>query len=451
MIVMKFGGTSVAGTEGMRRVAAIVAAARDDEPVVVTSAMAGVTDSLARLLETALGGDREGIEAGVASLAERHLAVARELVPGDDDLAGRLESLLRELRVLLRGVRLVGSTTARSADALLGYGELLAQELLVAAMGAAGVDARLVDAREVLVTDDHFGAARPDVEATRARCAERVRPLARGGVVPVLGGYLGGTPEGIPTTLGRGGSDLSAAILGLALGAERVEIWTDVDGLLSGDPRVIPGARVIPSISFREASELAFFGARVLHPASIDPAIQGGLPVHVRNSLAPDRAGTVIVPDAPGRRAAAVAVRRGLALVRLRAPGWRRRRGFLERLSQRIAGQGIEVVHAWPGPLGIELLVPGGRPAEALGALLAEDGEQRVSDGLVLVSLVGEVLASRPMLWSRALALAAGAGALRVLQGEGGISLGAVTQAGRADDLARAWHGRFVEETDDER
>ncbi len=447
---MKFGGTSVAGTEGMRRVARIVAAAREESPVVVTSAMAGVTDALAGLLESALHGG--AIEDGVAGLRERHLEVARALAPSDENLPRRLEELFRELRVLLRGMRLLGTTTARSADAALGFGELLAQELLVAALSGEGIRGRVVDAREVIVTDDHFGAARPDVAATRARCAERVRPLVEDGVVPVLGGYLGGTPEGVPTTLGRGGSDLSAAILGLALAARRVEIWTDVDGLLSGDPRVVPGARVIPEISFREASELAFFGARVLHPASIDPAIQGGLPVLVRNSLAPEKPGTTILQEAPGPRAAAVALRRDLALVRLRAPGWRRRRGFLERLSQRIAGHGVELVHAWPGPLGIELLVPGGRPAETLDAILAGDGERRAEEDLVLVSLVGEALASRPGLWGEALALAAERDVLRVVQGEGAISLGAVVRADRADDLARAWHGRFVdEEGEDER
>jgi len=447
---MKFGGTSVAGTEGMRRVAGIVAAARGNRPVVVTSAMAGVTDALAGLLETALHGG--GIEEGVAALRERHLEVARAVAPGDTELARRVEELCRELRVLLRGMRLLGTTTARSADAALGFGELLAQELLAAALAGEGIAGRVVDAREVIVTDDHFGAARPDVAATRARCAERVRPLVEDGMVPVLGGYLGGTPEGVPTTLGRGGSDLSAAILGLALGADRVEIWTDVDGLLSGDPRVVPGARVIPEISFREASELAFFGARVLHPASIDPAIQGGVSVHVRNSLAPGRPGTVIRQEVPGSRAAAVALRRELTLVRLRAPGWRRRRGFLERLSQRIAGHGVELVHAWPGPLGIELLVPAGRAAETLEAILAGDGECRFREDLVLVSLVGEVLAHRPVLWGDALSLAAGHGVLRVVQGEGAISLGAVVGGARADELARAWHGRFVNvEEGDER
>ncbi len=441
---MKFGGTSVAGTGGMRRVAGIVAAARDRRPVVVTSAMAGVTDALAGLLETALQGG--AIEEGVAAVRDRHLAVAMELAPSDAGLRGRLEALCRELRVLLRGIRLLGTTTARSADAVLGFGELLAQELLVAALAAGGVPGRVVDAREVIVTDDGFGAARPDLAATRARCAERVVPVVEAGEAPVLGGYLGGTPEGVPTTLGRGGSDLSAAVLGLALGAERVEIWTDVDGLLSGDPRVVPGARVIPEISFREASELAFFGARVLHPASIDPAIQGGLPVHVRNSLSPDRPGTVILPAPRAPRAAAVALRRNLALVRLRAPGWRRRRGFLGDLARRIAGHGVELVHAWPGPLGIELLVPGGRAAGTLDALLAEDGERRAETGLVLVSLVGEVLARRPALWGEALALAGERGALRVVQGEGAISLGVLVPADRAEELARAWHGRFVEE-----
>jgi aspartate kinase len=446
VIVMKFGGTSVDGAERMRGVAAIVRGRLPERPVVVTSAMAGVTNQLQRLTETALSGDRAAMEDEADRLARRHRETALAIAPGDAALVERLDAHLRDLRVLLRGVRLLGTATPRSSDQVLGYGELLAQELLAAALRVAGAPGQVVDSREIVITDDHFGSARPQLAQTRARARERVAPLVESGAVPVLGGYLGATPEGIPTTLGRGGSDLSGSVLGLALDAAAIEIWTDVDGLMTADPRVVPAARVLEQATFREAAEMAGFGAKVLHPASIDPAIHGGLPVVVRNSLAPERPGTRIGATgstAPAVRA--VASRAPLQLVALRAPGRLREEGFFADVLRAVDRPGLQPLAVMPGPVWLELLIPADPAlAPALDAL-ERYGEVRCTPGLALVAAVGEGLADAPAQWRRVLEAAGGLPLRRLVQGPHGASLGLLTDEERAGELVRALHRALFE------
>ncbi|RMG46363.1 MAG: aspartate kinase [Acidobacteria bacterium] len=442
MIVMKFGGTSVDGAEGLARAAGIVAEHRDSQPVVVTSAMAGVTDALVRLMERARRGDLEAVTRGVDELGARHAAVARELAPGDEALAAGLDAELRRLRVALRSVRLRGELSEPDADGIMGFGELMAQRLFAAALRRAGVEAEAVDPRTVVVTDARFGAARPNPAATRDRAHRHLVPLASRGAVPVLGGFVGATPEGVPTTLGRGGSDLTATVLARAIGAREVQIWTDVDGLMTADPRLVPEARVLPRATFREAAELAGFGARVLHPEAVDPAMASGVPVRVRNTLAPDRPGTLLVGDRSGHpeRPAAVACRAPVELLRLHDPDRVRDPRFLSALV-RIAGRadrlplGIAI-----GAGGLELLLPEGRE------LPVGDGSSRVERrcGLAVVALVGEALARSPELWGRVLESAASAGIERLFQGPEGVSLGMVVPREQAEDLVRRLHGRWV-------
>ncbi len=444
---MKFGGTSVDGPERMRGVAEIVAARRAEFPVVVTSAMAGVTNQLQRLTETALGGDRTAVEEDAGRVAARHRETAAILAPGDHRLEEQLDERLRDLRVLLRGVRLLGTATPRASDQALGFGELLAQDLLAAALRKAGAPAVVVDSREVVITDDNFGAARPDLEATRARAAAVVSPLLAAGKIPVLGGYLGATPEGIPTTLGRGGSDLSASVLGLALGADGVEIWTDVDGLMTADPRVVPEARVLGHASFREAAELAGLGARVLHPASIDPAIHAGLPVVVRNSLSPDRPGTRIDPTgATTPEVRAVASRGPLQLVALRAPGRLRRGGFFPEVLALVDLPGLQPVAVMPGPVWLELLLPASPELGPAIDALERFGEVRSTPRLALVAVVGEGLTDAPARWARIIEAAGEIPLLRLVQGPLGASLGLLTREDRAPDLVRALHRSLFEQ-----
>lgn len=444
---MKFGGTSVDGPERMRGVAAIVAARRAESPVVVTSAMAGVTNQLQRLTETALAGDRAAVEEDAGRLASRHRDTARALAPEDRRLEEQLDERNRELRVLLRGVRLLATATPRASDQVLGFGELLAQDLLAAALRAIGAPAVAVDSREVVITDETFGAARPDLEATRKRAAAIVAPLVAEGKIPVLGGYLGATPEGIPTTLGRGGSDLSASVLGLALDAAGVEIWTDVDGLMTADPRVVPQARLLRHATFREAAELAGLGARVLHPASIDPAIHAGLPVVVRNSLAPERPGTRIGPTgATMPQIRAVASRGPLQLIALRAPGRLREGGFFPEVLALVDLPGLQPVAVMPGPVWLELLLPATPELGPAIDALERFGEVRSTPRLALVAVVGEGLADAPARWVGTIQAAGEIPLVRLIQGPHGASLGLLTREERAPELVRALHRALFED-----
>ena len=448
MIVMKFGGSSVDGADRMRAAASIVAGRKTDRPVVITSAMRGVTDELGSLVETALEGERAALEEGLTALGERHRRVALALAEGDASLLARIDDLLRELRVLLRGVRLLGQATPRSRDAILGFGELLSQELLAAALAGADCRPAVVDARDVLVTDDRFGAARPDLEGTRERVQAELLPLVDDGVVPVLGGYLGATRAGVPTTLGRGGSDLSASVLGLALAARRVEIWTDVDGLLSADPRVVASARPLRHVTFREAAELATFGAKVLHPASIDPALQGGLEVVVLNSHAPQRPGTRIgraLEQEAG--AAAVAMREGLVGVRVRAPGRSRRPGFLAAILEVLADEGLVPLALTPGPVGVDMLLVDDPGLRRLHGRLARFGSIEMRRPLAIVALVGELLAERPDRWAEILSRCAGTPVSWLVHGPNGASIGLVVEEGAARSLMESLHREFVEAT----
>src|SRR5256885_10298740 len=283
MIVMKFGGTSVEDARAIERVAAIVKGRLEQRPVVVVSAMAKVTDTLLTMARAAGAGERKTALKLCRSLQERHYNTASELMGTArfTDFHSELGSDFETLDELLRGISAVGEITPRTTDNLAAYGEVLSSKIVAAAFEARGLKGIHVDSRDVLVTDNAYMQAVPQYEETNLRLKERVEPLLSAGQVPVMGGFIGSNRSGITTTIGRGGSDFSAAIFGAGLGAERIEIWTDVDGILTTDPRVCPDARRIKVISFDEAAELAYFGAKVLHPATVLPAIQKNIPVYV--------------------------------------------------------------------------------------------------------------------------------------------------------------------------
>ena len=313
MLVLKFGGTSVGSADAFSQVAHIVAQARTRDPqvVVVTSAMSGVTNTLIAAAQAAAGGQEEGYREARVALLVKHQVVAGQLVADGVERAalGRLfDERLRSFERLCRSIAVLGELTNRGLDVVSGLGERLAAPLLAAVLRSQGVHAEAIDATEVLVTDNSFGAASPLLAETRMHCQERLRPLLEGGVVPVLTGFIGATAQGIPTTLGRGGSDYSAAIFGAVLDADEVQIWTDVNGVLTADPRIVPEARTLPELSYSEAAELSYFGAKVLHPKTILPAIERGIRLRVLNTFNPEHPGTCIVKELTetGRKLGAV-------------------------------------------------------------------------------------------------------------------------------------------------
>ncbi len=301
MIVMKFGGTSVQDAAAIDRAAAIVRARIPEQPVVVVSALGGITDQLLAMASAAGSGNREkALELSRAARA-RHYNTASDLLGTHafEQIAPELEADFNSLDELLRGVVAVGELTPRTTDTISGFGERISSKIAAAAFSQRGIEASHVDSRQCIVTDSTFGKAVPLFEETNARLAENVKPLLDGKRVPVMGGFIASTREGISTTLGRGGSDFSAAIVGGGLGATRIEIWTDVDGMMTTDPNLCLEARRIKTISFEEAAELAYFGAKVLHPATLLPAIQENIPVLVLNSRNPKCEGTRITATAP--------------------------------------------------------------------------------------------------------------------------------------------------------
>ncbi len=301
VIVMKFGGTSVGSAERMKSVAEIVADhGQRAEVVVVVSAMGGVTDMLIRAANEASQGDRENWKNVRRELAHRHREVADQLLKAAEQatVLPRLADAVTDFENLCSGFSLVREVTPRAMDTLSSLGEVMSANLIAAILRSRGTPAEAVDATEVIVTDDHFGNATPIFDETNAKARQRLAGLRRRGVVPVITGFRGATRSGACTTLGRGGSDYSGTILGAALDADEVWIWTDVDGVMTTDPRLVPEARILPEISYREAIELSFFGAKVLHPKTIQPVMKKEIPVRIKNSFNPSCPGTRIVPSA---------------------------------------------------------------------------------------------------------------------------------------------------------
>ncbi len=348
MIVMKFGGTSVGGAAAMAHVIDAVRSRQGRQPVVVTSAMRGVTDGLGACAEAAHRGDEEGAVRQLAELADHHRATARELIDDSDarrDLESWLETQVERMRTLLKGLAILGELTPRSLDALLAYGERLSTRILATAMDELGLAAQWVDAREVVVTDDRFGQASPSVAASRERTGP-LRAMLAEDIIPVTQGFIGSTLDGTTTTLGRGGSDYSAAFLAQILGANEIEIWTDVKGVMTADPGVVPEAHPVPELSYAEAAELAYFGAKVLHPLTVAPAVEADIPLSILNTFEPESPGTRVVRDAryDDHAVKAITAIHGLSLVTIAGRGMLGIPGVAARVFSAVAEEGINVL-----------------------------------------------------------------------------------------------------------
>jgi aspartate kinase len=300
LLVMKFGGTSVGSAERMRMAAQLAAAQKATRPVlIVVSAMSKITDLLLDGMRSAEAGDRDKLEAAVERLRERHVEACLALLPEDrrPEALADIEGIIEEYRRIAGGMLMLSERPPRSVDEAVAVGERLSALLIALYLETHGVAAQAVNAREVIVTDAVFGNASPLMQPTVKKAGARLVPLLEGGVLPVVTGFNGATADGRATTLGRGGSDFSASILAAALDATELWIWTDVDGIMSADPRLVPDAVVLPEITYAEAAELAYNGAKVLHPRTLAPLVEKRIPVWSKNSFAPEKPGTRIVPS----------------------------------------------------------------------------------------------------------------------------------------------------------
>lgn len=450
MIVMKFGGTSLADADRIASVAEIVRARLAHRPVVVLSAMAGVTDLLVEAVAAARRGDRDAVDRVVGEMAKRHRWAIAGALHGSSsrhDLELAVDAILEELRLLLRSVRTLGEGTPRAADTLLSFGELLCTRIVTAVLVARGVPARWSDPREVVITDGRHGAAEPQLQAMTERCRERMLPVIEAGEVPVIGGFVGCSAEGVTTTLGRGGGDTSAAALGAALGASEIQIWTDVEGLMTADPRSVAGARRLPSVTFAEAAELAYYGARVLHPASIAPAVARGIPVRVLNSLDPGGPGTVILdrPEPGARPLASVTCRRGVRALRAVATDLRANAGFLPRVLRVLEARGAAPDVVVASEVAVTLVVSATPDADAMLQELGAFADLETVADLAIVCVVGAGLAADGDIRRSVLEALAAHGPVVLGIGARSTSVAAAVPEGRLEDTVRDIHHRFFE------
>jgi aspartate kinase len=348
--VMKFGGTSVGDAGAIARVLEIIrTAAGESDLVVVVSAMAGVTNQLVAAASRAEAGDQNSVAAIFTELRRKHDQAAQALLHSGEErtsIGRKMEELLQAGERLCQGTTLLRELTPRTLDAISSLGERLSVLLVAGALAERELASAAVEATELVVTDMRYGSADPIMDLTRDRSEMRLRPLLQQGMIPVVTGFLGATVDGILTTLGRGGSDYSATILGAALEADEVIIWTDVDGLQTADPRQVPEARTIPHISYREAAELAYFGAKVLHPKTLRAVMQCGIPLWIRNTFSPEQPGTKITPAGPASVAGVKALTAisDVVMITVGGPGLAGVADLLGRTFRTTASVGAEVL-----------------------------------------------------------------------------------------------------------
>jgi aspartate kinase len=405
---MKFGGTSVADPDAINRLIGIVRqqqAKTRSAPVVVVSALSGVTDKLVAIAQLAEDGASDKAAAEVQALLERHLSVAAAVTSASRAAAlAEVRREIEELNGLVHALSVLREVSPRSRDAVHAVGEVVSSRIVAAAFADHGIASGWVDARTVLITDAEHGAAAPDMMETCERARERISPLVAEGKVVVLGGFIGSTANGITSTLGRGGSDYSAAIFGSCLDADEIQIWTDVDGMLTADPRIVPQPHLVPQLSFNEASELAYFGAKVLHPSTILPAVAKNIPVRILNSQRPENTGTLITAQAdhPGGRLTALACKRDVTVIDITSTRMLMAHGFLRRLFEVFERFKTAVDVVTTSEVSVSVTVDDTRRLEAILDNLHNFAEASCEREMAIICAVGENLRSDSTLFAKA-------------------------------------------------
>jgi aspartate kinase len=454
MIVMKFGGTSMQDAAAIERAAEIVRSRLGLRPAVVVSALAGVTDSLLAMGKAAGAGDRDQALDLSRQLRERHYTVAGEVLGTGvfTQFHSELESHFDALDELLRGIAAVGELTDRTADNIASFGERISSKIATAAFSLRGIDAAHVDSTKVIVTDQRFGRAVPDFEETNDRLRREVKPLIEKGRVPVMGGFIGATPQGIITTIGRGGSDFSAAIVGAGLDSAVIEIWTDVDGMMTTDPNLCPGARRIKVISFDEAAELAYFGAKVLHPATLLPAVQKNIPVQVLNSRKPKNEGTRITSRAPHCRNVfkAIAAKKRITIVDVVATRMLGAHGFLKSIFDVFDKHSCVVDVVSTSEVSVSLTVDSNEAIPAIAADLDKLAYVKYEGRKAIVCLVGENIRGTSGIAAKVFSAISDINVRMISQGASEINITFVIDEDDVPEAVRRLHDAFFSDPDPE-
>ena len=444
--VMKFGGTSVADAPAFENVARIVAAENTSARLVVVSAMSGVTDSLLAATNFAEAGNAEAFNS-LETVFNRHKVAASELL-NDERCHAFLEQLseaANEIASLLEKIASRDSNPKALQDAVVSFGETLSSTLLAAVLNERGTLAQQVDARRCIITDNEHTCATPLIAETTENSQSELRPLLENGIVPVLGGFIGSTTEGVTTTLGRGGSDYTAALLGAVLEVDEIQIWTDVTGVLTADPRVVPEAQTIDRLSYGEAAELAYFGAKVLHPKTIQPAIENSIPVRICNSRKPEARGTLVGPESETspRTIKAIAHKTGVTTVQITSARMLGAYGFLRALFEVFERHRTVVDVVTTSEVSVSLSLDDAASLPAIVAELEQLGSVRVEKGRAIICVVGEGLRGTPGIAARVFSTISDINVTLISQGASSINFTFAVEEDRVQETVRRLHEAF--------
>jgi aspartate kinase len=452
MIVMKFGGSSVESASAIERVADIVRGALARKPVVVVSAMGKTTQQLLTMGEQAATGEKDRALEKLQALREMHEREIGALVPvsSQGQLRRILDGHFGEMADLLGQLSVAGEFAPEFVDALSSYGERLSSGAIALVFSQLGLNAAHVDARCVVLTDGRHTAATPLYSETYARARDKILPLLAQSKLPVLGGFIGATQNGVTTTLGRGGSDFSAAIVGAGIAADEIQIWTDVDGVMTCDPKLVPEARRVKTISFAEAAEIAYFGAKVLHPSTLLPAMEKNIPVVVLNSRRPDVAGTRIVAGAVpcSNVIKAISCKRGIYIVNIRSTRMLMAHGFLQRIFDIFSRAETAVDMLASSEVSVSLTIDNPARLAEICEALREFSEVSVEEGQAIVCIVGDNLRHTPGVAARAFGALPGINIRMISQGASLLNIGFVVAAGDAEKAVKLLHQEFFRDVD---
>jgi aspartate kinase len=461
-IVMKFGGSSVATGEKIRHVAKLIADNRSDDcgVVAVVSALEGVTNQLIQAAEEAKKGNREHIGKFKQELLERHLTTVKEAIKDkqlEDDAEQVVKARITELGQVLTGIVYVGELTPKSRDTVIAYGEKLSAPIVSGALKDIGVNSQHFTGGEAgIVTDNNFGEAGLLMNFTKFQLTKNLEPLLKKGAVPVVTGFIAATQNGETTTLGRGGSDYTATIVGAALEADEVWIWTDVDGLMTADPKIVPEAKTIPEISFQEATELTIFGAKAMHPRALEPARKEGIPVRIRNVFSPDNLGTLIVQDGQTKTkdgVKAVTLVRNVAVITVSGAGMVGAPGTAAKVFEVLGKENINIlmISQSVSEADISLVIQRSLLERAVStleiALLGRDFIREIAseDDVCVVAVLGAGMKGMPGVASRIFSSVAqkGINVLMIAQGSSELNVSFVVKEKDGAETVRAIHKEF--------
>ena len=453
MIVMKFGGSSLASADAIDRVAAVVASHAEARPLVVVSAMGKTTDRLLSIARTAAAGNRDEANKQVDELKAYHQREAEPVVPDNckQELEAFLEQRFLELAELVGGFSVLGEVTPRSIDAISSYGERLSSFVMTLALRNNGIAAAHADSRQVIITDERFSRASPLWDLTSRLLKERIPPLFEQHQAVVMGGFIASTKDGVTSTLGRGGSDYSASIVGAALGAEEIQIWTDVDGVMTADPSIQSDARRLRVMSFAEASELAYFGARVLHPSTMLPAVKSNIPIRVLNSHRPDVEGTLVVSQCPPSSSTvkSIAYKEDITVVDIRSTRMLMAHGFLAKIFEIFDRFETPVDMVSTSEVEVSLTIDQSERLAEITDELKTFAEVTHSGGQAIVCLVGDNLRYTPGIAGKIFTAIEGINIRMISQGASRLNVSFVIDEKDLRPAVQALHGTFFETVDE--